>query len=131
MFKSVQRISNRSISTLLVIDQTAGVASNGNLNALAAAKKLGFPITCLVAGTASQVESASAQIMKYPGIQKIMACSGDIYAHGLAEPHADLICSYSKGFSHIVAASSPYSKNVFPRAAAIMNISPITDVIKI
>lgn len=51
----------------------------------------------------------------------------------LAEPWAKLVhlAQQSGGYSHILAASNSFGKNVVPRAAALLDVSPITDVVGI
>lgn len=128
MFKLLGR---RKISTLLIVEHSAGKPLATNANALTAAQKLGFPITALVSGTESQVAQVSKVVAQYPGVKTVLQAKGPQYDHKLAEPHAELIASVGTGFSHIVCAHSVYGKNVLPRASALMDISPIADVIEI
>lgn len=54
----------------------------------------------------------------------------DKFKNPLAEPWAKLVhlVHQSGGYSHIIAAASSFGKNVVPRAAALLDVSPITDV---
>jgi electron transfer flavoprotein alpha subunit len=53
------------------------------------------------------------------------------YAHGLAEPLAALIVALAPGYDAILAASSPFSKNVLPRAAALLDVMQVSDITKV
>jgi electron transfer flavoprotein alpha subunit len=116
------------VSTLLVIEQQGGKPLASNAHVLAAANKLGFPITALVAGTEASAEQAAKIVAGFPGVKKVLTAKGAQYDHSLAEPHADLVAAVAKGHSHIITAHSAYGKNVFPRAAALLDVSPISDV---
>ena len=125
------RSSRRFASTLLVIEQQAGIPLKANANALSAASKLGFPITALVAGSAKSVAQASKTVAAYPGIKKVLTVQGDDFEHGLAEPMADLLASTGKDFTHIVTSHGGMGKNIFPRVGALLDVSPIPDVTEI
>jgi electron transfer flavoprotein alpha subunit len=53
------------------------------------------------------------------------------YEHGLAEPLAALIVALAPGYDAIVAASTAGAKNVAPRAAALIDVMQISDIIKV
>ena len=123
----------RFSSTLLLIEEQGGSASSSNLHALSAAAKLGFPVTALVGASTANAEKIAKTVAAYPGVEKVLVASNDAYAKNLAEPHAELISQVAKngGFSHVITAHSQYGKNVLPRAAALLDVSPISDVIEI
>ncbi|PKU67544.1 Electron transfer flavoprotein subunit alpha, mitochondrial [Dendrobium catenatum] len=64
---------------------------------------------------------------------QVLVADANILMHPLAEPWADLVHLLQKkgAYSYIISASSSFGKNVLPRAAAILDVSPITDVIEI
>jgi len=98
------------------------------LNAITAAKKVGGSITCLVAG--SKCSSVVAELAKAPGISKILVAENSSYHGFLPEPLAPLVVSTQKqfGFTHILAGASAFGKSVLPRVAALLDVSPISDV---
>ena len=64
---------------------------------------------------------------------QVLVAESEKLKHPLAEAWAELIhlAHRERNFSHIVVASTSFGKNVLPRAAALLDVSPITDVIRI
>src|SRR5579859_6972996 len=97
------------------------------LNAVAAAKKIGGDIHVLVAGhQAAEAAKAAAQIA---GIAKVLQADAPHLGEFLAEPVAALVVSIAKNYSHILAPSTSNGKNVMPRAAALLDVQQISDII--
>lgn len=92
--------------------------------ALSAAKKLG-PVTVLVAGAGVD----AAPFAALDGVAKVLLADDAAYAHGLAEPVADLVVSLAGGFGAIVAPATAEAKNVLPRVAALLDVMVLSDVI--
>ncbi|RWR06833.1 electron transfer flavoprotein subunit alpha/FixB family protein [Paenirhodobacter populi] len=99
------------------------MALDATAKALTAAKSLG-PVTVLVAGQGVDAGPVAA----LDGVAKVLVADDAAYAHGLAEPLADLIVSLAGDYSHIVAPSTALAKSVAPRVAALLDVMVLSDV---
>jgi electron transfer flavoprotein alpha subunit len=117
------------MSVLLIAEVVNGELSmDATAKALTAAKSLGA-VTILCAGSACQV--AASEAAKLDGVSKVLCVSDDAYGHDLAEPMADMIVSLANDYSHIVAPSTAASKNIMPRAAAMLDVMIISEVVEV
>ena len=73
------------------------------------------------------------QLSKATGISKIFVAENSNLHGLLPEPLAPLIVATQKqfGFTHIFAGASAFGKTLLPRVAALLDVSPISDVIAI
>ena len=109
------------MAVLLIADVNDGqLATDSVAKALTAVKSLG-EVHVLVAGPAE----AAAEAAKLDGVAKVLN-AGDL--NGLAEPMSALVVSLAGNYSHILGASTAYSKNILPRVAALLDVMVITDV---
>ncbi len=116
--------------SILVIAEHDNKALNGaTLNVVAAAQKIGGDITVLVAGSGAQ--AVADQAAKVAGVSKVLLADDAAYANQLAENVAKLVAELGKGYSHILSASTTTGKNILPRAAALLDVSMITDIVAV
>jgi electron transfer flavoprotein alpha subunit len=117
------------MAVLLIAEVVNGELSvDATAKALTAAKSLG-DVTVLCAGSVCQ--GAAAEAAKLDGVSKVLCVSDDAYGHDLAEPMADMIVSLAGDYSHIVAPSTAASKNIMPRAAAMLDVMIISEVVEV
>ena len=114
------------MTVLVLIDHEAGLIKQPSRSAIAAATKLG-EVQALVAGTDAAAAAASAAAA-IAGVAKIITASDAIYDHAMAEPLAALIVALAPGYTHVLAGSTAIGKNVMPRAAALLDVQPISDI---
>lgn len=116
--------------TILVIAEHNNASLNpATLNTVAAATKLGGDIHVLVAG--HNAGAAAQAAAKIAGVAKVLHADDAAYGHNLAENIATLIASIGKNYSHVAAPASFFGKNILPRAAALLDVSQVTDVVAI
>ena len=65
------------------------------------------------------------------GVAQVLVCDDARYEHQLAEDVAALIASTADDFSHILAPASTFGKNLIPRIGALLDVSPISDIVSI
>ena len=117
------------MTTLLLAEVANGGLNDITARAFTAAAAIGAPVDILVAG--QNVGAAAEAAARLPGVARVRVADDAAYAHGLAEPLAALLVSLAPGYDAILAASSPYSKNVLPRAAALLDVMQVSDITKV
>ena len=117
------------MTTLLIADHADGTLSDATAKALTAAKALGAPVHVLVAG--HDVDAVAAAAAALDGVDLVLTATAEPYAHGLAEPLADLIVAMADDYDAFVAASNSFGKNLMPRVAALLDVMQVSDVMAV
>ena len=99
------------------------------LNAITAASKIDNEIHVLVAG--NKCENVAKEVAAISLVKKVLYCDSENYENFLPENLTPLIVKLSESHSHIIAAANTFGKNFMPRVAALLDVSQISDVIKI
>ncbi len=114
--------------TALVIAEPHGdIVADATLATITAAAKLGGPVHVLVMGSQAAAD-ATAQVA---GVEKVLHAGDDAYAHQLAENVAPLIAGLAENYDAVLAPSTTTGKNVLPRAAALLDVMQISDIISV
>lgn len=138
MFSSASRLASRNASVLRRLKSTLVIAEHNNekltavtLNTVTAATKLGGEVSCLVLGT--QCAKVAEEVSRINGISKVLVADSDVFKGFLPETVTPFLLATQKqfNFTHIVAAASAVGKNIMPRLAAKLDVSPISEVIGI
>ena len=96
------------------------------LNAVAAAGKIGGEIHVLVAG--SDCDGAVQEAAGLQGVARVKVADAPHYASQTAENLAALVIANATGYTHILAAASPFGKNILPRVAALLDVGQISEI---
>ncbi len=115
------------MAILLLAEHDNAALKPATLNAVTAAGKIGGEIHLLVAG--QNARAAAEAGAKIPGIAKVLLCDDAAYANGLAENVAALLVKLAPAYSHVLAATTAISKSAMPRAAALLDVAQISDII--
>ncbi len=114
------------MSILIIAEHDNSGIAAATLNTVGAANQIGGDIHVLVAGNdCAGAANSAAQI---EGVSKVLKADAAELGHSLAENIAPLIAELGGSYSHILAPSSTYGKNILPRAAALLDVQQISDI---
>lgn len=122
---------SRSGSSLVVAEVQGNDVTQGTLATITAASKIkGNPITLLVAG--SNVGAVATKASNIAGVSKVICVDDASLIGNVAEKLASTVVEIAKdGFTHVFVPASNNGKNFAPRAAALLDSSPLTDVLSV
>jgi electron transfer flavoprotein alpha subunit len=100
----------------------------GILNTLAAAAALG-EVSVLVAGC--RCDDAAAAAARVAGVARVLVADAPHCEMSLAENLAALVATLAGGFTHVLAPATQFGRNFLPRAAALLDVACISDVVAI
>ena len=117
------------MSVLVLAEHDHQSVRKATLNTVAAAKKLGGDVHVLVAGhNAGGAAKAAAQIA---GVAKVLHADAAHLGEFLAENVAALVVSIAKAYSHVLAPATSTGKDVMPRAAALLDVQQISEIVSV
>ena len=116
--------------SILVIAEHDNVSiKTATLNAVTAAARIGGEIHLLVAGKGCAAVADEAA--KIAGVAKVLLADAPQYADQLPENVAALVVAKAAGYSHILAAATTAGKNFMPRAAALLDVAQVSDIVAV
>ena len=113
------------MAVLVLLESDAAGIKQPSRSAVAAAAALG-EVHALVAGV--DLGASAAAAAKLAGVSKVLTAESAALDHLMAEATAALLVALAPGYSHILAATTAVGKNVLPRAAALLDVQPISDI---
>ncbi|MGQ0526749.1 MAG: electron transfer flavoprotein subunit alpha/FixB family protein [Alphaproteobacteria bacterium] len=114
------------MSVLVVAEHDNKDLKPVTLNVIGAAAKLGGDIHVLVAG--SDCQAIADKVSKITGVAKVLKADAPELEKGLAENLSPLLVDLAKNYSHVLAPSTSFGKNLLPRVAALLDTQQISDV---
>lgn len=127
LFKSK---SSRFTHTLALLETAGAKLTPSSLSTITAAKAINKPITALLVGP--EAEGAAKEAAALVGVDKVLIQSDARYAHYLPEQVTPLVLSLLKDtYTSFVVPASSMGKGVLPRAAAILDMQPLSDITKV
>ena len=81
----------------------------------------------------SKVDSVAQELAKIGLLKKVLLAENEAYHGLLPEIVVPFLVELQKAnkYTHIICSSSSFGKNIIPRFAAQLDVSPISDIINI
>jgi len=117
------------MSILVVAENSNKEIKSSTLNTINAASKIGDDIHLVVIGNQCEEVAIKAALIKK--VIKVIHIDDLQYENIIAESIAPIIVNLSEAYTHILAPASTFGKNLMPRVAALLDLSQISDVIRI
>jgi electron transfer flavoprotein alpha subunit len=117
------------MAILVLAEHDNASLRKATLHAVAAAQKIGGELHLLVAG--HQAQAAAKAAAQVAGVTKVLHADAPHLGEFLAENVASLVVTLARGYSHVLAPSTSNGKNIMPRAAALLDVQQISDIVAV
>ncbi len=117
------------MSILVLAEHNNKELKSSTLSTITAASQIDENIEVLIIGF--ECEEVSNELKNIKLVKKIIEVNNDKYKNPIAELFTPVINSLVENYTHIMAPASTFGKNIMPRLAAILDVSQVSDIIKV
>jgi len=117
------------MSVLVLAEHDNQALKASTLNTVTAAKEIDSDVHVLVAG--SNCGGVAESAAKIDGVSKVLKCDSAEHEHPLAENIAPIIVELAGNYSHVLAPATTFGKNIIPRAAALLDMQQISEIMAV
>lgn len=116
------------MNVLVIAEHNNSELNPSTLNTVSAGQQIGSVDLAIIGNNCQSVANVASKI---EGINNVILAEAEHYTHSLAEELAPLITELAKEYTHILAPSTSFGKNLAPRVAALLDVAQASDVIEI
>ena len=117
------------MSVLLIAEHNNKELRPFTLNAITASSQIDPDLHVLLIG--NNCGNVAKSLSEISTVKKVLHAEATYYENYLAENFAPLIVKVSKNYSHIISSANTFGKNLMPRVAALLDVSQVSDIIKV
>jgi electron transfer flavoprotein alpha subunit len=85
----------------------------------------------VVAVLAAKADAVAAQAAQLTGVTRVLTVENPANEHPLGAVFAPQVVALAKDYSHVLAASTTYGKDLLPRVAALLGTAQISDIMAV
>ena len=117
------------MTILVIAEHDNQTLKPATLNTVKAAQQIGGDIEVLVAGSGCQAVAQAAAAIA--GVSKVKLADNAAYQHQLAENLSQLVAALAPAYSHVLAPATTTGKDMLPRAAALLGVNMVGDIMAV
>ena len=76
-------------------------------------------------------DAIAADAAKIAGVSKVLTVANPTNQHALAAVYAPQIVAAAQGYTHVLAPSTTFGKDVAPRVAALLGVAQVSDIMSV
>ena len=116
---------------LIVAEHLNGKLNSATARCVACAKEL-KPDAVDVAVLAGAPDAIAAEAARIDGVSNVLSVADAANAHALAAVYAPQVAALAKnGYTHVLAPSTTFGKDIAPRIAALLGVAQVSDIMKV
>jgi electron transfer flavoprotein alpha subunit len=116
---------------LIIAEHLNGKLNSSTARCVTCAREM-KPDSIDVLVLAEAADAISAEAAKIDGVGKVITVTNAANAHPLAAVYAPQIVEIAKkGYTHVLAPSTTFGKDVAPRVAALLGVAQVSDIMKV
>ncbi|MBS0455859.1 MAG: FAD-binding protein [Proteobacteria bacterium] len=115
---------------LIVAEHQGGKLNPATAKCVSAAKALNAEHIDIVV-LAADPTGIAAQAAQIAGVTRVLAVANAANAHALAQVLAPQVAQFAAGYTHVFGPSTTFGKDLMPCVAALLNVSQVSDVMKV
>lgn len=115
---------------LVIAEHLDGRLNGATARAVSAATAIG-PESIDVIVFSDSPDQVAAEAAKIAGVSRVLTVARPENSHALAAVLAPQICEAASGYTHVLAPSTTFGKDLAPRVAALLGVSQVSDVMTV
>jgi len=114
---------------LILAEHAAGQLNLSTAKCVTCAQAIGGEIDIIV--MSNNGSDVAAQAAKIEHVNKVLQVDHDDFSHALAATIAPELVVQAQGYTHLLAPSTMFGKDVLPRAAALLGVNQVSDIMAV
>jgi electron transfer flavoprotein alpha subunit len=115
--------------TLVIAEHHGGTLSPATAKVVRCAQDIGGDIEVIVAG--SGIAGVAAAAARLGGVTRVLTLDDAAFTHAIAAVLAPSLAGVAREYSHVLAPSTTFGKDLLPRLAALLDVPAISDVMAV